>query len=156
MAKFEVGDKVKLVMIDSRDDGVYVPQLNSYLRDVGEVLTTGIKVDRHDEYVCKVKFDDDWWYLNEDWLELVEKAKPKYYTGKVVCIKKPTVKNDSAIFTVGKVYDIKDGQMFDDDPCACTDQKCPLPYRVNISSLKQLNEHSLRGEQFIEFKGFAE
>lgn len=39
-----------------------------------------------------------------------EAPKPKYYSGKVVC-----VKSDDRDFTVGKVYEIQDGKFIDND-----------------------------------------
>lgn len=43
-------------------------------------------------------------YVNNDESTVSEPEKPKYYSGKIVC-----VKSDTSEFTLGKVYEVKDG-----------------------------------------------
>lgn len=68
-----------------------------------------------------------------------EPEKPKYYNGKVVCVE------GGCFHTVGKVYEVKDGVLFDDSS---------TPYNgVRVESLEQLNADV--APKFIEFKGEA-
>jgi hypothetical protein len=68
-----------------------------------------------------------------------ELEKPEYYNGKVVCVE------GGCFHTVGKVYEVKDGVLFDDSS---------TPYDgVRVESLEQLNADV--APKFIEFKGEA-
>lgn len=53
---------------------------------------------------------DDSYVVIEKVTKTTEPPKPKYYNGKVVCVKSPY-----AWFTVGKVYEVKNGIIFADD-----------------------------------------
>lgn len=64
-----------------------------------------------------------------------EKAKPKYFNGKVVCIKAK-----SSYYTEGKIYEIKDGVGLDNEG----DKMTHLP----ITSVKELNARTC--SEFME------
>ena len=147
MEKFEIGDKVRMVVLDSRDN-VYIPQLDRYMREIGKIKEIRSREANHNIKDCKVQFSDDWWWVNSEWLELVEKAnKKKYYNGKAVCVYYPSDDPSLTSFTVGKVYPVKDGIIYDNDSD---------PYNANrFESIDEFNKcHSIA--KFIEFKGFAE
>lgn len=76
-------------------------------------------------------------------------AKPKYWTGKVIC-----VSGDNPFFTVGKVYDVIDGDLIDDS------KNRALPYFRAIRSFEALCERTYRSGWnefgFIEYKGGAD
>jgi len=58
-----------------------------------------------------------------------EPPKPKYYSGKVVC-----VKSNDRYFTKGKVYEIKDGKFTDNTG---TERPCVSKYVRNLSDLNE-------------------
>lgn len=141
MEKFEIGDTVKLVALDSRE-GIYTPNLLKYMECTGIIRYRSVP----DNYI-KVEFKDDLWYVKEEWLELVEKVnKKKYYNGKVICVSYPSDNPSLTSFTVGKVYPVKDGIIYDNDFD---------PYNANpFESIDEFNRcRSIA--KFIEFKGFA-
>lgn len=107
------------------------PKVGDYIRLVGEVsfcfdrVGDILKVDKvkestHAVYVLGKNHvrdtgDPDWhWFYTRSEFEVVERVsaeeKPKYYNGKVVC-----VQCDGRGYTVGKVYEFKDGTLVDDD-----------------------------------------
>lgn len=65
---------------------------------------------------------------------------PVYYTGKVVCVSKSTL---CQYWTVGKVYEVKDGVILDDEGDA----------RRGCKSPEDIGEKCLDSGKFIEFKG---
>ena len=71
-----------------------------------------------------------------------EPEKPKLYSGKVVCVKKAT---SCWFWTPGKVYEITDGVIRDDDGDP----------RRNLCSVAALNKTVCGAAEFIEYKGGA-
>lgn len=78
-------------------------------------------------------------------------AKPKYWTGKVIY-----VSGSSRCFTVGKIYDVIDGNLMDDTG------NQNAPYFRGIKSFEDLRDHfsglnnAFRTTHFIEYKGGAD
>lgn len=66
--------------------------------------------------------------------------KPKYYNGKVVCI----AKNLYAPYTLGKVYEFKDGRVADD-------RGEMLPIQKPIKALEEWNNDPIKRAKFIPF-----
>ena len=71
--------------------------------------------------------------------EKMEK-KPKYYNGKVVCVEKKL----GACYTVGKVYEFKDGKVV-------IDNGCEIPVDTNIKNLEEWNKSEIYLCKFIPF-----
>lgn len=136
---FEVGAKLALERLDEKANGEFEwvvvkrnAKVGDYIRlknnggypwnEVGDIL-------RVDEVGCGTvvyvlgknhirKIDDAnfaWSYVAPEY-EVVEKRRkvetPKYYNGKVVCIK-----SGYSWWTVGKIYEVKDGYITADDDC---------------------------------------
>lgn len=81
------------------------------------------------------------WINNED-VELVEEpAEPKYYSGKVVCVEK---KGECFAYTVGKIYEFKDGLVK-------IDNGSELP-AFKIKSLDEWDDQLGDIAKFIEIK----
>lgn len=78
---------------------------------------------------------------------LMEPEKPKYWTGKVVCVKN---KLSSHFFTEGKVYKIVNGSLLDND------NDPNDPYLSCIENLRDLYIRASSAHEFIEYKGGAE
>lgn len=143
MEKFEIGDKVKIVRLDTtRTD--YVSDLKKYLGCVGTIRATQIIRSE-----LMVEFDSGAsWYFYPEWLELVAKKK-KGWTGKVVCteVNYPCAN----FFEIGKVYEVKNGYLID---------RTGTPYD-NVHSynsaadLIQYFEKNSNYYRFVEFKGFC-
>ena len=146
MNKFEVGDKVKVVRLDV-NNRIYIPALSKHLGNMGT-----IKFKEVDNEVA-VTFDNgQFWYFNTDWLELVEKHKPEYWSGKFIvvgrCLTKPwypSVLNDVVI---GKVYTLNDGKMTLERGRLCQNYN----YKTFGEFAKRLRDF---GAEIIEFKGFC-
>lgn len=68
-------------------------------------------------------------------------TKPAYYSGKVVCVK--VINN--AYYTVGKIYEFKDGRVRIDNGCI-------LPSSDPIKSLDEWNKFNWKLAEFIELK----
>lgn len=143
MEKFEVGDKVKVVRLDTtRTD--YVSDLKKYLGCVGTIRDTQIIGSE-----LRVEFDNgaSWWFY-PDWLELVEK-KQKGWTGKVVCTK---VNYPCAnYFEIGKVYEVIAGRLIDETGTPYDNE---YSYISAAALIKYFEERS-DFYRFIEFKGFC-
>ena len=126
--EFKVGDKIIGTAEASKKYGI---TREGWRGTVTEVTGNGIKA-RSD--FSNTEFD-----LNPKYFVLAnpttEKAKPKYFNGKVVCIKAKT-----SDFTEGKIYKIKDGVGIDNDGDKMT--KAP------ITSVKELNTRML--SEFME------
>ena len=73
-----------------------------------------------------------------------EPEKPKYFTGRVVCVECPK----EIELTVGKVYEVKDGAMRSDGFLFC---ESGWVLR-GIESVENLNSRFKKGVKFIEFK----
>ena len=67
--------------------------------------------------------------------------KPIYYSGKVVCVKA----NEGKAYTVGKIYEFKDGRVRIDNGCI-------LPSGDPIKSLDEWNNFNWTLAEFIELK----
>lgn len=79
--------------------------------------------------------------------KLTEPEKPKYWTGKVVCVKN---KSSSHFFTVGKVYKVVNGSLLDND------NDPNDPYISRIENFRDLYIRVIGSHEFIEYKGGAE
>lgn len=108
MEKFEIGDKVKVVRLDTTKTD-YVPELNAYLGRTGIIRDTQ-KLGSE----LRVEFDNGntWWFYPE-WLELVEKKK-KGWAGKIVVAGRlydhfPSCEEPHV--ETGKVYSVNNGQI---------------------------------------------
>jgi hypothetical protein len=145
MSKFEVGDKVKIICLDKKNH-LYVHLMNEWLGKQGELL--GIDINSSEAIV---KIDDGFGlWMPMSWLKLVKKKK-KYWTGKVICVDNGVDSfSDPKLFTTGKVYEVKEGLLFDDT-------NTPLSSRRYETLNKLINDMAQRGaRKFIEFKGFAD
>lgn len=65
--------------------------------------------------------------------------KPKYFTGRVVCVERP----EGVWLTVGKIYEVNDGVMGCDEKYVEIDK---------ITSVENLNSRVKKGVKFIEIK----
>lgn len=146
MAKFEIGDIVKVVKLDCK--------WNNWVNDLAKYIGKTGKIKRYDicgEITYGVQFEDDWWHFPEDWLELVEKAE-KYWTGKVVCI--DTESED--YFVKGKVYKVKNGRIFGENHVEIQ-KVCTGPItELRLGDIFWCSSlPSVFSTKFVEFKGFA-
>lgn len=71
--------------------------------------------------------------------EAKEPEKPKYFTGRVVCVECP----ERLALTVGKIYEVKNGEM------DCDEKYMGIS---GITSVKNLNSRCKDGVKFIEIK----
>ena len=141
MAKFEVGDNVKIVRMDV-NWYAYAPRMRYILGEVGFIVECNCPVGNP----C-IKFaDGNEFYVPDGWFELVEKAK-KGWTGKVICTEVDAPCYD--MFEVGKVYDVIDGKLI-----SCNSKPYPSNHWT-FTSAENIDER-VRHYGFIEFKGFAE
>lgn len=139
MAKFELGDKVKVVKLDCN----WVDWCDELANYIGR---TGI-IKRFYFREQGVQFEDGMrWNFPEDWLELVEKAKMGC-DGQVFIVDKDT----SVELEAGKVYDVKDGYLMNGGRCYNL-----MPYSSIKDLLTWLAGHDRPHIQAIEFKGFAD
>lgn len=117
--EFKVGDKIIGTAEASKHYGI---TREGWIGTVTEVVGSWIR--------ARSDFNDTEFDLNPKYFVLAnpttEKAKPKYFNGKVVCIKAKT-----SDFTEGKIYEIKDGVGLDNDGDKMT--------KVPITSVKELN-----------------
>lgn len=103
---FKVGDKVRITGC-TKD---YTDHLDG---KVGEVISV-----RDKDIEVKVDGDTRNWMIWKRNAEVVEA--PKYYNGKVVCVSNKYPNRISCIgFTVGKIYEVKDGRVTNDDGWTC-------------------------------------
>lgn len=82
-------------------------------------------------------FDDEYVVLEGYKPEDKPEAKPKYYSGKLVC-----VKSDCNWWTAGKVYEVVNGKVFDDE---CVE-------RERILDVADMNDKMYDCARFIELK----
>lgn len=135
--KFEVGDKVRIVKLDVTGDLCVRNAMKKALGEFGVVrprLNGGTSVA---EAVFVETEDGNSYFYMPEWLELVEKAK-KPWNGKVIC-----VDSRNRYFTIGKIYEVKKGELYDDSKTPFTHflyYNCPT---------------NAPGAYFVEFKGFA-
>lgn len=128
--KFKVGDNV----IGNAGANFYGITRRGWRGEVVKVVgdhtiwVTGPGVPRPGTPVSPARFDLD--------------TQPKYYTGKVVCVKRSP---DCRYWTVGKVYEVKDGKIRDDDGDA----------RRGCKSPEDIAGKCLGSGTFVEFKGGA-
>lgn len=102
--KFKIGDRVR-ILDGSKINGYcggWVDNMNKYISEIVTIDSVSPYMDFPIAYYLE-EYPYKW---DERGLELVkpELEKPKYYTGKVVC-----VSPFSPFYTKGKVYEIKDG-----------------------------------------------
>lgn len=107
-------------------------------------------IDVKGDIVTQPSDVDLWHVIHSDYLTLdgydgrYEPQEPKYYSGKVVCVESRDA------FTVGKVYEFKDGKVNDDEG----DNRPMADYRAE--TLESWNEDDGRCHtKFIEYKGEA-
>lgn len=144
MEKFEIGDKVKVVRLDTTKND-YVSDLNQYLGCAGTICKT-----QYTGSELLVEFDsgNSWWFY-PDWLELVEKKK-KGWSGKIVVIDAPKLPPfDLCRYEPGKVYTVKDGRIEVEHWLS----KIPMK---NAAFEDIRDWFSRRAVNVIEFKGFCE
>lgn len=104
-------------------------------------LYEGKKVVKHAQANCSP--NDEFNYIRgariafERLMEEKPEAKPKYYSGKVVC-----VESDCDWWTAGKVYEFVNGKVFDDE---CTE-------RERILDVADMNDKMYGCARFIELK----
>ena len=132
--KFKIGDRVRKTNMPNSPKG------------------TIVEIDEYDVNIpYRVEFDNHetrWSY--EHYLELIP-DEPKYLNGKVVC-----VKSSYSWWTVGKVYEVKDGVIIADDG-----DKYPHsdsePYKdfddVRHAGCLDYDRRHNKYNEFIEFKG---
>ena len=77
-----------------------------------------------------------------------KEEKPKYWSGKIICVKDEHVLFDPA-FIVGKVYTVSDGCIMDEDGYR------KWPYHVKFQDFNEINK-VFDLYEFIEYKGGAE
>lgn len=145
--KFEIGDKVKFVSLDV-NASIYVPGMKKYLGCIGEVTNVSgcgyISVDFGDECLS--------FFYPTNWLELVEKHKPEYWSGKFIvvgrCLTKPWYPSMLDDVVIGKVYTLNDGKMRLERGRLCRNYN----YKTFDDFAKRLRDF---GAEIIEFKGFC-
>ena len=137
MEKFEIGDKVKIIRMDTRWYN-YVPDLTKYLGITGIVKESSPKQVR-------VEFDDgDSWWFDSDWLK-----NQKGWTGKIIVVGvKPNAYYTPSHFTPGQVYTVEDGHI------KITPYHSITPY---LASTFEDIWNWFRGRciEVLEFKGFC-
>lgn len=148
--KIEVGDQVRILALDIREWAT--AEMGPLLGKYGTVVGTdhlagdwGAFVEVIDDCGKRIKR-----YYPMKSLALVNKKNP-YFTGQVICTKSNPKTPSFCNFTVGKVYSIQNGVLYDDFE--------NIPFINNVKDVNYLNmknEENFPGEfKFIEFKGFA-
>lgn len=127
--EFKVGDKIIGTAEASKHYGI---TREGWIGTVTEVNGDWIKA-RSDFSNTEFDINSKYFVLADS--TKTEEAKPKYFSGKVVCIKAKT-----SDFTEGKIYEIKDGVGLDNDGDKMT--------KVPITSVKELNTRML--SEFME------
>ena len=134
MRKFKVGD---WVIGNDKAGNEYAIITKGWVGRVVDIPYEGII------RVCAKNEDDDYGYsVDSDCFdyyikpEKSENPKPKKYTASVVCVEK------APYFTVGKVYEINNGVLKDDEG--------DVRLSGEIESLEYLNKHIAYGGKFIE------
>jgi len=143
MEKFEIGDKVKLIRLDTKGR-LYVTMMNEFL---GQTMTVA-RCERCHGHL-DVRLEEAHLWFNPEWLELVEKKK-KGWTGQVVC----TEVHDPCLncFELGKVYDVKNGLLIDRTGTPYSDT---VRYNSAVDLIQRFEKYN-EYYRFIEFKGFNE
>lgn len=123
-------------------------------KDPNKIVARDLITKKTAEAKCNPK--DEWDFskgaklaLERLYPEKKEEEKPKYWSGKVVCVKADDgfMWHKRPCFTVGKVYEVKDGHLYDNAPT--------VPFMNRIVSVDQLNSKIDYRYNFIEFKGEA-
>ena len=145
MEKFEIGDEVKVVRLDtSKND--YVPELNVYLGCTGIIQNRQFSGSE-----LLVKFDNGHsWYFYPEWLELAEKKK-KGWTGRIVVAGRlydyfPSCEEPPV--ETGKVYRVINGQIILDHG----KRIIPKNNETFDDIRRWMSGHQV---SIIEFKGFC-
>lgn len=147
MNKFEVGDKVKIIRMDTKWSA-YQKWLNKYIGKIGEIVKNESLVSDDDPYHDVEFLDGQVFSMKDEWLELVEKKKKEYWNGKMIC-----TLSEGLYFTKGKIYDVRNGIMFDDSGTGYN----MYGYDDGYSNPEEITKsaHEDGHYEFIEFKGFA-
>lgn len=103
-------------------------------------LYEGKKVVKTAEAKCAPEDEFDFLIGAELAFERLTESKPKYYNGKVVCVKA----GRKCPYTVGKIYEFIDGRVRIDDECI-------VPYKDRIKSLEDWDIGEW-GAEFIKLK----
>ena len=101
-SKYKAGDKVKIIK-NTCHHGM----------DIGEVVTLDRVFDNNVNTAWFTKEYKTGWYIRESDFEPYNP--PKYYNGKVVCVKKGyEISSPVSFFTVGKIYNVINGVITSD------------------------------------------
>lgn len=120
VAKYHAGDKVKVIA-----------NTCCHYAKIGEVVTLKNVCDqRNDEGKTTWYIDEHYGYIAERDFEPCGVEEPKYYNGKVVCVEK----DKYAAYTVGKIYEFKDGRVM-------IDNHCKIPVGRRITTLEEWNKN---------------
>ena len=135
--KAKVGEYVRLVAEHGDGRGGYSEE--SYDRcGIYQVEAVDVLAEIRSKQGALLSFFDDEYVVLEGYKpEDKPEAKPKYYSGKLVC-----VKSDYRWWTAGKVYEVVDGKVFDDE---CTE-------RERILDVADMNDKMYGCARFIELK----
>lgn len=150
--EFKVGDRVRIKSGAVDMDLMHIPGMRCLEGGVGTIESIESLTDS-----CLVKADGvelRWWWkacalepataaralIEKMFPEAKKKEEPpKYFTGRVVCVERP----EGVWFTVGKIYEIKDGVM------GCDEKYVNIE---KITSVENLNARVKKGVKFIEIK----
>ena len=155
--RFEIGDTVRVMRADwNRMGEAILIETKQLMGEAGIVADAIYSPNEDDDYI-KVNFnrpgikacrdENKWFWFSAKSLDLVEKYKPKYWTGKVVCTEYvDPIGLNLNFLTVGQVYNVKNGTLIDNKASA---------WLNNIEDINDLN-HRSHNAKFIEFKGFNE
>lgn len=138
MAKFEVGDKVKVVKLDCNWVG-WCDELKNYIGKTGIIIGFSFGMEAR-----SVQFEDKWYNFPIEWLEPIESCD---CNGQVFIVDADC----SAELETGKVYNVKDGYLMIEKG-----HYNPLPFHKMKDLLTWLAGPDRPHIQAIEFKGFAD
>ena len=135
--KAKVGEYVRLVAEEGESPGGYSEE--AYDRcGIYQVEAVDVLAEIRSKQGILLRFFDDEYVVLEGYNpEYKPEANPKYYSGKLVC-----VESNCSWWTSGKVYEIVNGEMFDD-----TNDK-----RFGILDVADMNDKMYGCARFIELK----
>lgn len=130
--------------VDPKYFDLYVPHEGKILimvdeKDDNKIIARDLLTNKTAEAKCNPK--DEWDFNKGAKLaleRLTKPEKPKYWTGKVVCVDTP----DNELFTIGKVYKVEDGILRDNIGI----------WHHHFNSVEEINA-VVWSTKFIEFKG---